>query len=488
MNITADLLHEGSGFCMTECKIAVDGEAIAEAEITMMLMNFPTPELAAEVRRRAELVGMLTTDERVKGAGPPMTREVWITGIGLVSSLGEGVDAHWQAMAETDPPRPVVDMTSFAPFPVHPLVKLDFDKQIPKRGDQRQMENWQRVGTYTAGLALDDAGIAGNAEILSRTNMVVAAAGGERDLAVDATILEGIGAAAAPDEFINERLSNDLRPTLFLAQLPNLVAGNIAIVHKVTGSSRTFMGEELASVSAVEIAARRIRAGQGDIFLAGGALIAERKDVLLVVAGAGWAWTGAPISVWAMPDRGGGLVLGSVGAFLVLEAREHAEARGKKPYAQTRHDPVGSKPTGSRRGRGQCGAAIRRDPQGSRRPASRRADERARPGRADARGARLPRRIAGARRDRYSPGDGEHARHQRRGDISRRWSGLPRSRFRGAASTGRRTRAASRRRQPRRRRESSSIPGAAGAARAWASSRRWTEAGLSGRLAQSGRR
>jgi 3-oxoacyl-[acyl-carrier-protein] synthase II len=261
-------------------------------------------------------------------------REVWITGIGLTSSLGEGVDAHWQAMAVADPPKPVIDTTRFAPFPVHPMVQLDFDKQIPKRGDQRQMENWQRVGTYTAGLALSDAGIAGDLEVLGRTNMVVAAAGGERDLAVDQTILEGVGAAPSPEEFINERLTNDLRPTLFLAQLPNLVAGNIAIVHKVTGSSRTFMGEELAGVSAVEVAARRIRGGQGDIFLAGGALIAERKDVLLVVAGAGWAWTGAPMSVWSRAEAGGGIILGSVGAFLVLEAREHAEARGKKPYAK----------------------------------------------------------------------------------------------------------------------------------------------------------
>ena len=73
------------------------------------------------------------------------------------------------------------------------MVPLDFDKQIPKGGDQRQMENWQRVGTYTAGLALDDAGIAGNTEILAHTHMVVAAAGGERDLAVDQTILEGVG-------------------------------------------------------------------------------------------------------------------------------------------------------------------------------------------------------------------------------------------------------------------------------------------------------
>ncbi len=263
-----------------------------------------------------------------------MTREVWITGIGLTSSLGEGLDAHWRAMAEAEHPRPVIDMTSFAPYPVHPMVPLDFALQIPRGGDRRQMENWQRVGTYTAGLALDDAGISGNLDLLAHTNMVVAAAGGERDLQVDQTILEGIGSTESPEEFINERLSNDLRPTLFLAQLPNLVAGNIAIVHKVTGSSRTFMGEELASVSAVEVAARRIRADQGDIFLVGGAVLAERKDVLLVLAGAGWAWTGTPISVWARPAKGGGVILGSVGAFLVVEAREHAEARGRKPYAR----------------------------------------------------------------------------------------------------------------------------------------------------------
>jgi hypothetical protein len=42
---------------MTSGEIRVDGETVAEAEITMMLMNFPTPELAEEVRRRADTVG-----------------------------------------------------------------------------------------------------------------------------------------------------------------------------------------------------------------------------------------------------------------------------------------------------------------------------------------------------------------------------------------------------------------------------------------------
>ncbi len=263
-----------------------------------------------------------------------MSREVWITGIGLTSSLGEGLDAHWHAMAEVDHPKPVIDMEVCAPYPVHPMVPLNFDLQIPKRGDQRQMENWQRVGTYTAGLALGDAGIAGNMDILARTHIVIGASGGERDFAVDAAILQDLGKAESPAEFLNERLSNDLRPTLFLAQLPNLLAGNISIVHKVTGSSRTLLGEESAGISAVEVAERRIRAGQGDIFLVGGTVIAERKDSIMILAGGGWGWKGEPLSVWARPEKGGGSINGSVGAFLVLEAREHAEARGKKPYAQ----------------------------------------------------------------------------------------------------------------------------------------------------------
>jgi 3-oxoacyl-[acyl-carrier-protein] synthase II len=263
-----------------------------------------------------------------------MAREVWITGIGLVSSLGEGLDAHWRALAEADKPAPNVDLAFTPPFGIHPMVPLDLDTQIPKKSDQRQMEPWQRLGTYAAGLALSDAGIAGNLDILSHTHAVVAADGGERDVPTDTAILDGLKTAATPSSFLNEHLSNDLRPTLFLAQLPNLVAGNISIVHKVTGSSRTFMGEEIAGASAMEVAWRRIGAGQGDIFLVGGACLAERKDSVLNCALGGALWAGEHLPIWERVEKGGGAMLGSVGAFLVLEAREHAEARGRKPYAK----------------------------------------------------------------------------------------------------------------------------------------------------------
>jgi 3-oxoacyl-[acyl-carrier-protein] synthase II len=263
-----------------------------------------------------------------------MAREVWITGIGLTSSLGEGLDAHWQAMAEAAAPAVNVDGAFTPPYGIHPMVALDLDRQIPKKSDQRQMEPWQRLGTYAAGLALSDAQIAGNLDILSHTHVVVAADGGERDIATDTAILAGLQSADPKGAYLNERLSNDLRPTLFLAQLPNLVAGNISIVHKVTGSSRTFMGEEIAGVSATEIAWRRIAASQGDIFLVGGAVTAERKDSVLNCALGGVLWAGDHRPVWERAEAGGGAMLGSVGAFLVLEAREHAEARGATPYAR----------------------------------------------------------------------------------------------------------------------------------------------------------
>jgi 3-oxoacyl-[acyl-carrier-protein] synthase II len=253
-------------------------------------------------------------------------REVWITGIGIVSCLGEGPDAHWQKLMQA---HPSADSTTFAPFVVHPLAPLNFDTQIPKKGDQRQMENWQRIGTYSAGLALDSAGVKGKPDILSRMDMIVAAGGGERDLAVDSAILTGISRAANPAAFLNERLMSDLRPTLFLAQLSNLLAGNISIVHGVTGSSRTFMGEESAGIDAVRIAHSRIGAGQSEIALVGGSLNGERPDMLMIYEFSGMALKNELKPVWERAGNGG-FALGSLGAFLVLEARDHAQARGAR--------------------------------------------------------------------------------------------------------------------------------------------------------------
>ena len=261
-------------------------------------------------------------------------REVWITGIGLASSLGEGLDQHWDALQAR---RVNVDETTFAPYPVHPIVKLNYDAQIPKKGDQRQMEAWQRIGTYAAGLALESASLKGNTDIISRMDMIVAAGGGERDLAVDAAVINDQAQGNAAPGTLNERLMSDLRPTLFLAQLSNLLAGNISIVHGVTGSSRTFMGEEAAGTDAFRIALARIVSGQSDVALVGAAHNGERKDLLMLYEFGNFALKDKFAPVWARDAAHSGFALGSGGAFLVIESKEHAQARGAKPFARLTH-------------------------------------------------------------------------------------------------------------------------------------------------------
>ena len=258
---------------------------------------------------------------------------VVITGIGLISSLGEGVEKHWE-MLNAFPLSPRIDSESFSPYTVHALGEVDWSKQIPKRSDQRQMETWQRLGTYAAGLALDDAGVKGDLSITSTMDMIVGAGGGERDVNVDVEILNKGRTTTDRGVMLNATLSTELRPTLFLAQLSNLLAGNISIVHKVIGSSRSFMGEEGSGLAALMVAIARIKSGQSTHALVGGSYNAQHYDMLLgqelgqLLKRDGWS------PVWQRENcLGGGLVTGSGGVFLVLESAEYAKKRGANIYA-----------------------------------------------------------------------------------------------------------------------------------------------------------
>lgn len=261
----------------------------------------------------------------------PGEHEVLVTGIGLISSLGDGWQAHARLLAGGQC-RPVADAARFAPYVVHPLGDVDFSGQIPKRSDRNQMERWQLIGVHAAGLALADAGLAGRTDLLNRMDICVAAGNGERDTAADTAILAALSQHPDREAALAAVLPRTLRPTLYLAQLSNLLAGSISIIHKATGSSRTFKGEEMAGVAAFENAVQRIENGEGNVFLVGAALNAEREDLLLNYELEGSLWHGGYRSIGARAGRG--MCLGSMGAFLVLERRAHAEARAARPYAR----------------------------------------------------------------------------------------------------------------------------------------------------------
>ena len=74
--------------------------------------------------------------------------DVVITGIGIVTSLGIGREAHQTLLTGTAPITPVVDNSWEPHYAAHPLPEIDWSEQIPRRGDQRQMENWQRLGVF----------------------------------------------------------------------------------------------------------------------------------------------------------------------------------------------------------------------------------------------------------------------------------------------------------------------------------------------------
>lgn len=56
--VSADIAHDGSGFAVVDGRIAVGGKTVAEAEITLTLQNFPSPEFADEMRKRAQFLGL----------------------------------------------------------------------------------------------------------------------------------------------------------------------------------------------------------------------------------------------------------------------------------------------------------------------------------------------------------------------------------------------------------------------------------------------
>jgi len=236
-----------------------------------------------------------------------MTREVVITGYAHHSARSAAPDF----VAAQDP------------------ASLDFSGQVPNRSDLRAQGLSQLLGSYTAGLALDMAGLKGEAGILADADLMVATHFGERDRETDQAVLEAVCAEGAGEESLNRELSN-LRPSLFLAQLQNLFAANISIVHGVLGTSITFMGETPAGARVVDEARRRVLCGRSDIVLVGAVFNGLRPDILEVHDarafgdGAGGEEAGAD-------DR---LALGFGAAFLLLESGEHAARRGAGPKAR----------------------------------------------------------------------------------------------------------------------------------------------------------
>src|SRR5262249_13444049 len=63
----AKLAHDGSGYAMADARITCDGKPICDASITFRIAEFPNPDFAVEMRRRAAAIGLPNSEALADG-------------------------------------------------------------------------------------------------------------------------------------------------------------------------------------------------------------------------------------------------------------------------------------------------------------------------------------------------------------------------------------------------------------------------------------
>ena len=229
------------------------------------------------------------------------------------------------------------DAATSTPRPSRPISSIRSRRSISTSRSRRRATSarWRR-GSGSAptppGSRSTAAGVKGNAELLAHMDMIVAAGGGERDIAVDGTILTGMPKAAEPgclsQRTADERSAADIVPGAAL-QSARRQYFDRAWRHRLVahlhgrGIGRRRRGAHRAR--AHRRRTERHRAGRRLATTASARTCCCSTSSADICCAARSAGVGA---------RANGMVLGSLGAFLVLEARSHAEARGAKPLAR----------------------------------------------------------------------------------------------------------------------------------------------------------
>jgi 3-oxoacyl-[acyl-carrier-protein] synthase II len=256
-------------------------------------------------------------------------RRVVVTGMGMLTALGNDVPSTWEGLlagrsgirtiSAFDPSR----LTSQMAGEVH-----DFDSShVLDRKDQRRTDRYIQFGLVAAREAMDQAGLPARLEgdLAERTGVILG------------TGLGGVG--TLNDGFSTNALRGPDRISPFLIPMgiPNVGAGQIAINYGMTGPNFATVSACATGGHAVGEASETIRRDDADIMLAGG----SEACIFEVLVG-GFAAMRAlstrnddPAAASRPFDQGrDGFVVGEGAGVLVLEELEHALGRGATPLAE----------------------------------------------------------------------------------------------------------------------------------------------------------
>ena len=264
-------------------------------------------------------------------------RRVVVTGLGLVTPLGVGVEAVWKRLlAGESGARPIQKFdTSDLPAKIACEVprggaEPDFnadDWVDPK--EQRRMDEFIIFALAAADQAIADAGCAPtDAESAERTGVMIGSGIGG---------LPGIEEASVT---LHERGPRRISPFFIPGRLINLASGYTSIRHGLKGPNHSVVTACSTGAHAIGDASRLIQWGDADVMVAGGAEAAISR---LGIAGFAACkalsthYNDTPEKASRPWDEGrDGFVMGEGAGVVVLEEYEHAKARGAKIYAEVK--------------------------------------------------------------------------------------------------------------------------------------------------------
>jgi 3-oxoacyl-[acyl-carrier-protein] synthase II len=256
-------------------------------------------------------------------------RRVVVTGMGLVTPLGNDVRSSWDGLVAGR--SGIRTIEAFDPSRLTSRVAgevRDFDaSHILERKELRRTDRYIQFGLVAARQALDDAGLPGrlDGELAERTGVILGTG-----LGGVGTLIEGFttNALRGPDR---------ISPFLVPMGIPNVGAGQVAISFGMTGPNFTTVSACATGGHAIGESSEIIRRGDADVMLAGGAEAAIH-EALIGGFGAMRALSTRnddPAGSSRPFDEGrDGFVIGEGAGVLVLEALEHAEARGVPVLAE----------------------------------------------------------------------------------------------------------------------------------------------------------
>jgi 3-oxoacyl-[acyl-carrier-protein] synthase II len=260
-------------------------------------------------------------------SGYKSERRVVITGLGLISPVGQDVATGWEnILAGKSGIQPITHL-DIEPFSVHfggPIYGFDVEKYISKK-EARKMDAFIHYGIAAGVQAIQDSGI----EITD-----------ENRRRIGVSIGSGIGGITGIENAYGAYLKGGPRkisPFFVPANIINMVSGNLSIMYGLKGPNVSLVSACATGTHSIGDAMRMIQYGTVDVMVAGGAEMATSPVGLGGFAAARALSTrnDDPQAASRPWDRDrDGFVLSDGAGVVVIEELEHAKARGANIYCE----------------------------------------------------------------------------------------------------------------------------------------------------------